>query len=106
MRRTALIIALLSAGSAVADTLADGKAIYEQTCIACHGSKGRSSIPGVVHLAQKDGPLSKSDEELFNSIKDGRTGGAMTMPPKGGNPNLTDEDLRAVLEYLRHKFQR
>ena len=28
----------------------------------------------------------------------------MAMPSKGGNPALTEEDIRAVLAYLRTEF--
>lgn len=105
--RLVLAALLLLSGSVGADELSRGKAVYEQTCIACHGSNGKSSIPGVANLAQKGGPLSKSDAELLSSIKDGlqRPGAVMTMPPKGGNPNLTDQDVSAVLLYLRQEFQ-
>lgn len=107
MRLIMLAVFLLAAGNMGADELARGKAIYEQTCIACHGAKGKSSIPGVVNLTQKGGPLTKSDEELFSSIKGGlqRPGATMTMPPKGGNPNLTDQDVSSVLKFLRREFQ-
>jgi mono/diheme cytochrome c family protein len=107
MRLIMLSVVLLAAGNVGADELARGKAVYEQTCIACHGAKGKSSIPGVVNLTQKGGPLMKSDEELFSSIRDGlqRPGATMTMPPKGGNPNLMDQDIGAVLQFLRQEFQ-
>lgn len=107
MRLIMLSVVVLAAGNVGADELARGKAVYEQTCIACHGAKGKSSIPGVVNLTQKGGPLMKSDKEIFSSIRDGlqRPGATMTMPPKGGNPNLTDQDIGAVLQFLRQEFQ-
>ncbi len=107
MRLIILFVALVGALHAGADGIAAGKAIYDQTCVACHGVKGKSAIPGVANLAGKDGPLSKTDEELIGSIKNGmaRPGAMMTMPPKGGNPALTDEDIQAVLAYIRDAFQ-
>ncbi len=31
---------------------AAGKAIYSQTCIACHGANGKGAIPGVWSISQ------------------------------------------------------
>lgn len=33
-----------------------------------------------------------------------RPGAPLAMPPKGGNPALTENDLRAVLGFLRRAF--
>jgi len=50
---------------------------------------------------------SKTDDELLAFIKQGRpiwdpentTG--LDMPPKGGNPALSDDEIRQIIEYLR-----
>ena len=107
MRTILFMIILAGAAPAFAHGDGAGKAIYEQTCVACHGVKGKSSIPGVADLAGRNGPLTKSDGELITSIRDGvqRPGSMMTMPPKGGNPALTDEEIQAVLDYIRKTFQ-
>ena len=85
---------------------AAGKAVYGQTCIACHGANGKGTIPGVTDFTAKDGPLSKSDAELVQNISEGfqSPGSFMAMPAKGGNPALTDADVKAVLAYLRSEF--
>ena len=87
------------------DTAA-GKQIYSQTCVACHGANGKGMIPGVANLTDKDGSLSKTDAELITNITEGfqSPGSFMAMPPKGGNPGLTEDDIQAVLAYLRTSF--
>lgn len=85
---------------------AAGKTVYSQTCIACHGAEGKGTIPGVADLTDNDGALSKSDAELVKNISEGfqSPGSFMAMPPKGGNPTLSEEDVQAVLAYLRAAF--
>ena len=59
-------------------------------------------------MTDTDGALAKPDEELLKSITEGfqSPGSALAMPPNGGNPTLTEEDVEAVLAYLRSEFGR
>jgi mono/diheme cytochrome c family protein len=77
-----------------------GNEIFKQTCVVCHGANGEGVIPGVPKLSER---LSKSDETLLNNIKNGfqSEGSPMVMPAKGGNPSLTESDLKKVLSYIR-----
>ena len=80
-----------------------GQAIYQQNCVACHGSNGKGALPGVPDLATH---LTKSDSVLFQHIKNGfqDSGSSMAMPPKGGNSNLSDDDVKQVLAYIKKTF--
>lgn len=101
-RRLYLPVLLVLLGGAQSVFAADGKALYQTTCVACHGAKAQGAIPGVPDLA-KSGSLAKSDAELTASILNGfkSKGSTLAMPPKGGNPNLTAEDAKALVVYLR-----
>lgn len=83
-----------------------GKETFEKTCIACHGSDGKGAFPGTPDFTSSDGALAKSDNILIDHITNGfqSEGSPMAMPPKGGNPNLSDTDISAVLKYIRDKF--
>ncbi len=93
-----------------ADTTAvndlSGKDIYLQTCIACHGADGKGTVPGASDFSRPEGPLSQSDEVLVQHITDGfkSKGSPMAMPPKGGNSSLNNDDIQAVLKYIREHF--
>ncbi len=95
-----------SAEDATKDPVAAGSTIYRQTCIACHGADGKGAIPGIPSFADPKGPLSQPDTVLENSIRNGKqtAGMPIAMPPKGGNANLTDADIRHVVLYLRNAF--
>ena len=93
------------APAATATTALSGKAVFDQTCVACHGADGQGAIPGVPALQDR---LSKPNADLLQHTKDGfqSPGSVMAMPPRGGNPALTDADLKNVLEYMRQQFGR
>ncbi len=93
----------LSPAAAVAERGAD---VYNQTCVACHGDDGSGALPGVPDFGAKAGVLSQTDAVLIDHILNGfqAPGSPMAMPAKGGNPNLTEEDVRAVLRYIRTRF--
>lgn len=99
---------LLITDASATETAKQGQAIYNGTCIACHGADGTGSLPGVPDLNEKVGVLTKSDALLLRSLTDGVQGpnAPIAMPAKGGNPALTEDDLKAVLAYIRQNFQR
>lgn len=112
-RTAAFIAALCAAALGFAAALPAqaqdrGKQIYETTCVACHGKDGKGTLPGTPSLRKKDGVMAKPDEELVRNTLNGyqSPGSPLAMPPKGGNPSLTEADVRAVLQYMRSAFSR
>ncbi|MBU0590425.1 MAG: c-type cytochrome [Gammaproteobacteria bacterium] len=102
------LTSLLFLNSAIAAPAGVGKTVFESTCIACHGADGGGVIPGVPDFKRKDGPLSKSDAVLSKHVTEGFQGpeSPMAMPAKGGNPSLTNKEVREVLKYIRQEFGR
>lgn len=84
-----------------------GKEIYEKTCIACHGANGKGVVPGAANFTDANGPMSKSDKDLLAHIINGyqTPGSPMAMPARGGNPALTNDDLKDALKYIRDTFE-
>lgn len=99
---------LAYAGLSIADGESGrGAAVFNGTCIACHGSDGIGNIPGVPDLTGRAGLLSQDDTVLLKRMIEGfqSPGSPLAMPPRGGDPALSDADLKAVLEYMRKEFK-
>lgn len=91
-----------AAAPAAATASADGKKIFDTTCVACHGAT--SAIPNSPKIPKNDewAPRIKQGKEtLFKHAIEGFTGpsGAL-MPAKGGNANLTDDEVKAAVTYM------
>ncbi|ADE16319.1 cytochrome c class I [Nitrosococcus halophilus Nc 4] len=75
--------------------LIHGKRVVENSCAACHTGK----VPGapVIGNAEDWRPRLVQGEEVLvqHAIQ-----GYKAMPPKGGNFNLSDEDIAAAVAYL------
>jgi mono/diheme cytochrome c family protein len=81
-----------------------GSRIFHNTCITCHGADGHGTRRGMPDLTA--GVMAYPSSSLAEHIKRGfqAPGRPLAMPPKGGNPDLTDEDVTNVLSYLHHAF--
>lgn len=86
---------------------AKGEELFNGTCIACHG-QGGVGIEGLgKNMPESEFIRDQSDEELLAFIKVGRPTGdpanttGVDMPPKGGNPALTDNDILDIIAYIR-----
>ena len=84
-----------------------GKEQYDMICVACHGPGGEG-IEGLGKPFTTSTFLrEKSDEEMVEVIMVGRPAGdplnttGVDMPPKGGNPALTDEQIVDIIAYVR-----
>lgn len=74
---------------------ADGRAVYTQTCAACHAS-GVANAPKFGDKQAWAPRIKNGTEGLLVSVLKGK--GA--MPPKGGNASLSDADVKAATEYM------
>jgi cytochrome c5 len=74
---------------------ADGKAVYDGTCVACHAS-GVANAPKFGDKAAWAPRVALGKAALVASVKNGKN----AMPPKAGNPKLTDEEISAAIDYM------
>lgn len=84
-----------------------GKQYFDQTCSACHGMDAKGLPKLGKDLTTSTFVSEKSDAELLDFVKKGRavddplntTG--IAMPPKGGNPALTDQQIVDIIAYVK-----
>ncbi|RPE80006.1 c-type cytochrome [Vulcaniibacterium tengchongense] len=76
----------------------DGQVIYNNLCTGCHTS-GAGGAP-TLDQAHWGPRLAKGKETLHKHAIEGFTGTAGVMPPKGGNPALTDEQVVAAVDWM------
>lgn len=114
----AVAVALIAAGcggdsvevattAAAGTPIAYGQQLAGESCSSCHGQ----NFEGVKNLgpALTDNHFIRdhTDDELIEFIKEGRSKDApdnetgIAMPPYGGNPRLTDDDLADIVLFLR-----
>jgi len=79
---------------AAAET-AKGKAVFEATCVACHGT-GLAGAPKTGNKAAWAPRIKNGMDALYKAALHGLN----AMPPKGGNPALSDDDVKAAVDYM------
>lgn len=84
-----LLIGFYVVGAAVA---ADGKDVYIKNCSVCHSAMQ----PKLGDKKAWESLVGKGVDALAASVIKGK--GA--MPPKGGKPALTEDDIKASVEYM------
>jgi cytochrome c6 len=93
------LLALVPVGSNVlAADAQPGKAIFEKSCVSCHGKDGKGN-PAIAKVLGEEGldltkATEKSDEQLIKVIADGEG----KMPPF---KSLSKDEQKQVVAYIR-----
>jgi mono/diheme cytochrome c family protein len=89
-----------------------GKTVFEGTCASCHGPDAKG-LPGLgKDLTTSEWVSTQTDAQLLKFVKTGRPAAdklnttGIDMPPKGGNPALTDADIENVIAFVRSIHQK
>ncbi len=84
--------------AAAFDGSTDGKMIFDNVCAACHAT-GAAGAPKLEASEWTD-RMAIGIDGLIKSAIDGK--GA--MPPRGGRPDLNDEQIKASVEFMTSGF--
>lgn len=74
---------------------ADGKAVYDRACVACHQA-GVAGAPKFGDKAAWAPRIAQGMDALYASVLKGK--GA--MPPKGGQAAVPEADIKAAVDYM------
>jgi cytochrome c5 len=88
----------ISSPPAAAAPANTGKALYDQTCVACHGA-GIAGAPKFGDKAAWAPRLAEGMDVLHQHAIAGFQGKAGVMPPKGGS-TASDADVKAAVDYM------
>lgn len=91
-----LYVALLALTATTASASENvGQAVYNKSCAACHNT----GVMAAPKLGDKEAwaPLAA---EGIDTLTQSAIKGKGKMPPKGGNMKLTDEEVKAAVEYM------
>jgi len=85
----------VASAPAAGDAVADGEAVYAGLCKACHEA-GVAGAP----IAKSEQMAARLDEKGLDMLVSNALNGLNAMPPRGGNPTLTDAQIRAAVEFM------
>ena len=90
---------------AVSDNVEPGQRVYDSLCTSCH-STGLPNIPQLGDVEDWDGRIAQGELLLYERAINGFTAASgMAMPAKGGNTALTDDEVRAAVDYMIENSQ-
>ncbi len=84
---------------AAAPVNAAGESIYKKTCALCHAA-GVAGAPKPGDKADWAPRIAQGDEVLYKHAIEGFTGAKGMMPARGGGASLTDDEVKAAVDYL------
>lgn len=91
--------AAAEAPKAEATASIDGKSVYNKTCSMCHAA----GVAGAPKPGDKENwapRIAQGTETLYKHSIEGYTGNSGMMPARGGNPKLTDDEMKAAVDFM------
>lgn len=82
------------------DALSQGRELWIENCEGCH-AYGIAGAPVPMRLADWKNRVTKPREVLYDHAINGFFGEDDTMmPERGGNPELSDEEVKLAVDYM------
>lgn len=81
-----------------------GKSVFGKTCSLCHAT----GVAGAPRVGDKEdwGPrIAQGKDVLYQHSIEGYNGDKGAMPARGGAPSLSDDEMKAAVDYLVSQSQ-
>lgn len=85
--------------TAAASNMATGEKVYKGTCSICHKS-GLSGAPRIGNKDDWEARLAQGEAILYDRAIHGYRGKKGSMPSRGSNIRLSDDEVRAAVDYM------
>ncbi|MDH3637273.1 MAG: c-type cytochrome, partial [Gammaproteobacteria bacterium] len=76
-----------------------GEAVYTANCSACHAA-GVAGAPKLGDAGAWSARIAQGNDVLYEHAVKGYQGSAGLMPAKGGNANLSDDEVKAAVDHM------
>ena len=83
---------------AVSNEIKSGEQVYNAVCLACHSS-GAAGAPVTGNKDQWNERIAEGVDHLYEQA----INGIGVMPARGGDPSLTDDEVKAAVDYMIDK---
>ena len=81
---------------------AQGKKVYGATCAMCHAA-GVAGAPKPGDKADWAPRIAQGKDTMYKHAIEGFTGAKGMMPARGGAANLTDDEVKAAVDFMADK---
>lgn len=81
-----------------------GESVFKNVCSMCHQT-GAGGAPIKGNKAEWGPRIAQGKDVLYKHALEGFTGSKGQMPAKGANPSLSDDDVKAAVDYMVSQAQ-
>jgi len=98
------VVIMFLMSSASFSVLAEGlgERIYNQSCFTCH-EQGVFGAPKLGEVLDWTDRIAKGKSILNYNAIEGYAGSKGFMPPRGGDPSLSDQEVKSAVQYMIDK---
>ncbi|MDA8416302.1 MAG: c-type cytochrome [Betaproteobacteria bacterium] len=103
MRNWAIVVAVMGLSMAAGAHADAGLDLARKSgCLNCHAVDKKRVGPSYQEVAAKYKGQASAQARLVAKVTNGGSGvwGAMPMPPKGGNANLSEADIKVLVKWV------
>lgn len=101
-----MVVAAADTAGAAAGGAKSGEEVFNGLCKNCHGMPAMAAMmPQIDDKAAWEPRIAKGIDTLYDHAINGFMGDMGMMPARGGNPALSDDEVKAAVDYMLEAVQ-